>query len=383
VITDGMIESRSKNTNVVNYEIREQIKFLVGQLENAAINVNMYQLRVSLDLNSGVETEYGTFLYSYAAQIPVVWPRDKDWPIYYSVALPKSGDTEGKEKFFARYSSECTESIKSTTSKNFYFKINLETNGCKLSGPEVDKNIVFKTDLTLIERYKELSLVYPNYSEIWKDKEIGVSAIFESDFSPEGEKDKGFKLMKEVFDWTVSTYGEPKKISIDRKPSESLLPNQRHIVAVFQLPNGRRLNLQLLLIDSLNDLQVKYEKIYRSFTKTSDVISYSGQHPIGTTTRYLAKLGEYEIKKYQVFQINGQDNFAYFDYSLQVAHKSVSSEESSTKYFDLISTSHPRYERANSFTTTSLISAFMGSQSSYLEIVRQMQRVANVSVAAE
>ncbi len=382
-IPNGVLYSKSNNPSTWKFEIRQQLQYLVGQFNGDRAVTDMNQLKISVDEATVQRVKSGILRISYAARFPVTWARGKRWPIRYEAVLPKSGDPVGRRYFYQAYGAKCIDASLKPSFKEFYYRFRANIDSCPVHVDGIDKNIAVNTIVNFRKAYRNTKTKHPEYAKIWEDRKLLVTSVFETSKGRATHHDPGVRTMRETYEWLVQSYGVPKDINIEIDEDETLTPSHNDVRMKFDIEGKGVLDVQLLLTGSLADMSPEMEENYNRSVYVSDLVTINGKGSIGANLRALSEIGRYKNKQYQLFQVSGNDNFAYTDNSLQISHARGTPDASSSRYFDLITNARPDYFHANSLSSTVLIHSLVNTKHSFHQIQKSLRGGFDIMVTAE
>jgi hypothetical protein len=372
VIDRGKIFSTTDADAVISAQIKEQLMYTIGQLNGRGGGVDMHKLETMI-LEKAERAE-GGFDVTYAAKLLIAWPREAAAPENYEFVLPARGDYQGQSDFFAAYGADedlgqkCLAWGAHGVNGIFWYYYRPEKSGCPLKDPTLDdRTVVVRTVAHLSVSGQNTENKAPEYSKVWEDNKLIVTAIFGKNEEGEtSDNDAGIAAFRQLYTDLIGTYGTP--------TSSSLLPGQNpdavNIDVRLEFATDRgALEVHLYLVDGIRSVDAEFRAKYNERTKTSDFISYSGHSGLGANIRALARMGSFQKDKYQVFLINGCDTFAYVDGALTKAHHNVNPDFAATKFVDIITNAMPSYFHSNSRSNMQLIDGLLKQESTYRVIL--------------
>ena len=88
-----------------------------------------------------------------------------------------------------------------------------------------------------------------------------------------------------------------------------------------QLQDGKKVNVYVFMIRSVDAADDDFWTRYASLTPTADYIVYNGHSGLGRNVRRLAREGAWQTGQYAIVFMNGCDTYAYIDAALAEARE--------------------------------------------------------------
>ena len=163
-------------------------------------------------------------------------------------------------------------------------------------------------------------------------------------------------------------------------------PETTDITFEGSLPDGKKIKVTALLVDSITNVWPGFEKRYESLTLTADVIAYNGHSGLGQNVRALGQMGKWAAKKYQIFFMNGCDSFAYVDGTLAQQRALLNPDDpTGTKYMEFVTNAMPSFFQSMPNASTALVRGLLGyaAPKTYDQIFKEIDRSEVVLVTGE
>jgi hypothetical protein len=383
-ISAGVIMSSASDKASWEYEVKQQLWYVVGQLNGeygGAADMNTLVISVDETL---VEKVGDLYKVPYAAKMLAAWPREKAMPETYNVILPRGGDSASLEAFFTKYDHKCVESgAHDYDSSIFWYYYRPLQSGCPLAAG-VDAAFAVSLPMQMAPSTKNTEGKSPEYTKVWEDKQLVVTAIFgQAEDGEATEWDAGVSAINGTYRKLVQTYGTPKSSSVTLAANERLAPKNKEIELAWDLPDGKELKVWLSLVEGIRLVGPEFNAKYNAWTKTSDFVAYSGHSGLGANIRALARKGEFVQGQYQLFLVNGCDTFAYVDGALRDAHGAANPGSGKDKYFDIITNAMPSYFHMNPTSVMTVVDAMVGQKETYRELLSHFDEAQRAVVTGE
>jgi hypothetical protein len=381
-IEQGSILTDAQTESEIEEEIRDQLKFTVGQLngeEGGSPDLARLEVKILANL-SATDKDYREILYS--ARLFLAWPKELTLPYQYDFVLPAGATPLLLSKFHLAYGNDvfkgkkCLDTHASQVSPGiFWYYYRPLKMSCPLSflnerPPELVKTIKAKLSYSDEQSFNKK----PEYKKIWEDNRLIVVNIFgkATEFA-QNSSDSGIKAYNEMVNMVLDTWGLPISSNIDLSNHELFISqsNENYIELHYQLDSGQILEIYLLLVDSLISPGKIFLNQYAKLSGIADFVSYSGHADLGGNIKRLASYAHFLPQQYQIYLINGCDTFAYVDEALFKAHQKVNPGEAKTKYLDLITNAMPSFFHMNASTNMSVIKSLLGRKDTYSDLLSQ------------
>lgn len=371
VISDGVVISSSNNEQVIKREIRDQLYYTMGQLN--AYNSVADLSRSTISLNEVNPLPGGLFEAHFAAKLFVSWPRQSAVPQPLILIMPAQMDLVSD---FMTANVNCRDEFSHEAEVgNFWYYFRPEASGCPLRAGGVqgeDSLMVRRFGMTMTVSAENTSGKFPEYSKVWEDGQLVVTAMFGKEEAGAMEpSDAGISSFNAMYLGLRQAFGTPVSQSVNLPQGGVPGPRFDDVEMVFNTQRGP-LKVAIMLLEGVRNMTPAQTQHYNLRTKDSDFVSYSGHSGLGANIRALARMGSFTANQYQIFFVNGCDTFAYVDNSLRDAHAAANPGFAGSKFFDIITNSMPSYFHLNSRGNISIISSLIGQQLTYRQILRQI-----------
>lgn len=364
VIKTGVVFSKSSNEWLVDSEIRNQLQFVVGQLNGLYGGADLSRTQITVKSKTAVGDLWKI---EYEAQLLVAWPVERQVG-NYKLYLPKQGNYEYLSDMLGSYgeSSGCLDySAYDVGVGSFWYYYRPEKRGCAIGSG--DHSHVIPTEISLTFSGENTDGKSPEYDKVWEDGKLVVTSIFGKNEIDGQNWDAGTRAYSQFFGDLLSTYGLPYESTYKDFNHRPTVDTPK-ISMKFGTAHGT-LEVHMFLVGSIQSASSDFYETYNELTKISDFVSYSGHSGLGANIRALAGMGEFAAGQYQIFLVNGCDTFAYVDDSLAAAHARVNPGSKGSKYLDIMVNAMPSYFHMNSRSNMAVITALANKKKSYFEIL--------------
>jgi hypothetical protein len=370
-ISDGVVISRSSAQWQIKSDINDQLYYTMGQL-NAWNGVSDLS-RTTLSILSTTMLSEGLYEVHYSATLFVSWPRQTAVPAEFDLVMPAQMH---KISQFVATSASCREDFShEAISGNFWYYFRPEAPGCKLRQggiPGEDKMIVRRFPMTMTISPENTTDKYPEYSKVWEDGKLVVTAMFGKETSGATDSsDAGISAYNDMYRRLRATFGPPTSQSVVVAPNQSPGATHDDIEMEFRTAHGP-LKVSIMLLEGLREMTSEQMANYGRRTIDSDLVIYSGHSGLGANIRALGSMGNFQANQYQIFFVNGCDTFGYVGDALGEAHAAVNPGAKKSKYLDIITNSMPSYFHLNARGSITVMSALAGQQLTYRQILQQI-----------
>lgn len=391
VIPNGKLLTKSNQPWVIKNEIKEQLMYSIGQLNGLdGGSPDMNRLEVEIK-NTGIHTS-GLNEVSYSAKLFIAWPLEQNVPSSYILKVPAQGSWLGLNNFFKAFGSDEHSSKKclaweahDVTYNMFWYYYRPQKSLCPLKYMNsVDPLVATTIEIYLAKSEKNTTGKYPEYTKIWEDGKLVVTAIFGmADEDNISEWDAGVSAYKSTVNSILRRFGVPasSNVSLLNNTFSNAL-NNKEVQLRFSTPKGQ-VDIVLYLVKGIRSTSTEFRSVYNERTKISDFVSYSGHSGLGANIRALANMGEFEANQYQLFLINGCDTFSYVDDALRNAHQAVNQAYGKDKFVDVITNAMPSYFHMNNRSNMAIIDALYNSKKTYREILSGFDQSQRAVVTGE
>ncbi len=314
--------------------IVSQLAYVEGLLTTAeGGNGNVGQVR----LDDIVETPSGDGkkTITYAATLPVAWPKDSGNPVPETYDLPLPKDLTDLDTFNEKYDGKCGNAEYGTS--NFWHDWNPKAGGCRIDNADVTRS-----KATVRPSANETTGKYPEYDLMWKDNELDVVAVFGLiDSTSYSDSDSG---VAEYTRFIQGTRNNVRGAVAENDPSDSILRDTTITGKVMVGGQERPIKVDVLLVSELASVGRDFDERYDPLSEKADVIMYDGHAGLGRNINALARKGKVTAGKYQLVLLNGCQTFAYIDTTIndrRIEANGAASDPKGTKFLDLIGNALP------------------------------------------
>jgi hypothetical protein len=231
-----------------------------------------------------------------------------------------------------------------------------QKSGCQITDAEIVKVRATATRSTLNTTGK-----YPEYQKIWEDDRLEVISIFGKYENTGGASDSGVSAFNSFVRTMKTDLGRLEGFTTTpANVADRPGPDTKDVSFEATLPDGKKVKVTALLVDSITSVWTGFKERYESLTPTADLIAYNGHAGLGQNVRALARMGRWNPGKYQVFFMNGCDTFAYVDGSLAQTRATINPDDpTGTKYMEFVTNALPSYFHSMAGASAALVKGFM------------------------
>jgi hypothetical protein len=322
IIPEGKMLSHLSETQSLQREIRNQLRFLIGNLNSRDAGPN-FTLSLKIEVLNVFKREDFNEV-TFKANLLVGWPKNETAPQELFAWVPQRGDQEGIQQFYTKYKAKCGghEEIES-----FFFYYNPFISGCDVQTQGAEGVSAIK--LQLKPRPMQSDEKFPEYQKIWEDGRLTATTVFGNTISEDS------LMGEDLFTQLKTKHGDPVSYALDKNEKF------QNIKAEFKVANGV---LDINIIDILDGNAESegddpaFVKVYNERSSISDYVSYNGHSGLGDNVKAISKLGNFVAKKYQIFNFHGCDTFSYIHPALFDNHAKANPGTPASKYLDVVST---------------------------------------------
>lgn len=378
---DGVIESlqlitATHDETKLRDEITDQLLYLTGTMIEVKGGADVGHAEIKILSREPYRGSRRVRRVRYSAKLLVGWARGTAVPAGFRLAFPPRLDTFGKRRYYNTFRNTCSYDPSdpdiSLESFYYYYRPNVAT--CNLHKTQFSENEVSYATMALKKSALQSVNKYPEYGKIWQDGVFAATMIFGTDKpGATSHQDKGINQYNQMYLWLRRNFGTPTYMNVWLQPNS--LPGSRYpdVEMHWQLSDGRKLDLNILLIkkETLQEADAKFQTRYNERTRHSDFVSYNGHSGFGANIRALAAMGTFLTGQYQLYLINGCATFMYVDDALRKAHQDVNPGSKPYEFFDVI-TNADLAPFATLHTENALvIKAVVEQHATYREILAQ------------
>ena len=376
--------SQTDNVQVISDEIKQQLKYAIGQLNGiyggVAQKVDDIAIIAVNPLREGFQVEY-------SATLTLSWPREKRLPRVYNLILPEGGSFDYRQDFFDQYGPKgpngkaCVDSHATSVGASYFWYYYRPLNrGCPLAARRLPIGVEsVPAQLSLSDT--NTSGKSPEYGKIWEDGQLVVTAVFgKATHGSQSDSDAGVTSYRQFYDQLRGTFGVPLSTSLPVGVRPGI--NRPSFHATFSTPHGV-LDVDATLIESPREVDIEFIQKFEQRTLLSDFVSYSGHSGLGKNIRAFTQMGKFRQDQYQVYLINGCDSYSYVDKTLLDSHAQVNPGFLPSKHLEIVTNAMPSYFHSNSRSNMELIKGFVGKTKTYREILFGFDRAQRAAVVGE
>ena len=338
-----------------NQTIQDQLMFTVGHLNGSNAVGRIDRAVISNITKSSVGTKTQI---KYTAKLPVAWRKSNPVPNTYDFILPLDISSAGQTAFTEKYKHSCIDAgAHDVDAGSMFYYYRPKTSGCTPAAADVNK-----VTATVSPSPLQTTGKFPEYNKIWEDGALNVVAIFGKYEDGATSGDAGISGYNE-FIAAMKTELAPRGLTT----VPATIPTNPGVATPdvefnATLPDGKKIHVVALLTDNVNTglSQPAFRARYEALSTRADYIVYNGHAGLGSNIRALASAGKWVKGQYVVVYMNGCDTFAYIDDSLNRAHKTVNSDDTTGfKYIDIVNNAMPAFFASMSGATMSLFRGFL------------------------
>ncbi len=318
--------------------IHNQLLYTIGQLngDNAVGRLDAVDLSdVSTTALGG-----GRHQISYHALLSVGWTRGGNVPDTYNLELPHDMTEAGLRAFLGRYGNVCldTWSAHDVSIYNYWYYYRPQAPGCAM---QTDDTVFAPAEVTVSPHLS--TNTYPELHQIWADNTLRAIILFGKDVPGSTS----------ISDFGIAQYGRMNYLLRLWGLNTRLSPTPDDILASPGVenpevtwrgayPDGREVEITVMLIDSPRHVNPAFESRYRELSSTADVIVYNGHAALGENVRALSRKGDFQPGQYTIVSMMGCDTYAYVDgYMAEERARLNPDDPNGTKYLDMITNLTP------------------------------------------
>ena len=334
--------------------IQDQLLYTIGHL-NGNKAVGRLDALTLTDIKSSQEG--GKTRVTYHAKMPVAWGSKTNLPTSYALTLPRDVSYTGTEAFTAKYKGTCAEyGAHDVDSGSMWYYFRPAQSRCKLEEADVVKLAATVTVSSVNTTGK-----YAEYHKVWEDGQLKVVAVF-------GKYEDGATTSADA---GVAAYNEfvgairNKLSQYGPATTPETVPAQPGVSApdiefVAQLPEGRSIQVNALLVDNVANAGTAFYDRYEGLSTRADLIAYNGHAGLGQNVRALAKKGKWVAEQYLILFMNGCDTYAYVDGSLAQTRAAFNPDDpTGTKYMEIVTNAMPAYFASDSEASMAIVNGLL------------------------
>jgi hypothetical protein len=336
---DGEVESTSAFNPSATIEA--QLLYTIGNLNGDRSVGRIDRLELS-----DIQTQSlggGRTLIRYHASLPVAWGRKNAVPSSYTLQLPRDMSSAGRQAFSDKYKTTCVDFSQAGSNVgpgNMWYYYRPEAFGC-----QIDTDDLVLAEAVTSPSPSATTGKFPEYHRVWEDDVLQVVAVF-------GKNEEG---ATSNFDAGVAAYNtfvravETELSGFEVTTTPVALPsspgvNTPDIEFQATLPDGRRVQVNALLVDNVRTAGPVFDARYEALSTHADLIAYNGHAGLGANIRALASKGQWVQGQYKVVFMNGCDTFAYVDSALFDSSAALNPDDvDGTKYVDIVTNAMPAF----------------------------------------
>ena len=326
--------------------ITRQLFYVVGPL-TTHLQANAQVGRVVLSEVSE-RIDNGKKHISYAARLPVGWPKASTLPASQDLVLPR--DLTAIDAFNAKYDGKCGVREEGVELDSLWYNFDPAAATCQLDEADVVRVTAKIEHDAAVTRGK-----YPQYDLVWSDGALDIVSVFNStDGSGRREQYQQY-----IADAKRALVGGA---SADNAHGPSLLNDITITGKVRVQGQDRPVTITAIELGQLFEAGPDFEQRYGPLSEKADLVTYVGHSVLGKNTRALSQMSRAKAGKYQLFVFNSCDSFAYADTTLTDRHAAANgpSDPKGTKFLDVMTNVLPSYVDNESTSLLVVVNALIG-----------------------
>lgn len=325
--------------------IVRQLFYVVGPL-TTRLKANAQVGRVTLtDVTERLEN--GKKHVTYAARLPVAWPKSSRIPATQELVLPR--DLTAIDAFNAKYDAKCGVREEGVALDSFWYSFDPTSATCRLDDADV-----LRVSAKIARDPDVAKSQYPQYDLVWADGALDIVSVFNStDGSGRREQYQQFvDAAKAALTGGAIT---------DNRPSPSLLRDITISGKTRVQGQDRLVTITAIELGQLFEAGPDFEKRYGPLSENADLVTYVGHSVLGKNTRALSQMSRAKAGKYQLFVFNSCDSFAYADTTLTERHAAANgpSDPKGTRFLDVMTNVLPSYVANESTSLLVVVKAIL------------------------
>jgi hypothetical protein len=313
---------------------------------------------------------------AFTASLPVIWPKGKDAPKAYDLALP--ADTTKLDAFNAKYDGKC--GTNEYGRETFWHDWNPKAAGCA-----IDEADVHRSKATVRPHPNTTEGKYPEYDQVWADDELDVVAVF-GIISSNTDGDEGARERESVIASFQRTLTNAKRV--DNTPGASSIKDSTLTGTILVDGKSRKVKLDAILVNELASTGGDFDERFGAATEGADLLVYSGHSGLGKNINAFAQKARAKKGHYQLAYLNGCQTFAYLGTAMHDKRRDLNgaaADPNGTKFLDVVANALPAYGD-NGRTIVDLYDAMTGYKQhpkSYNDILTDFSSIHLVAVFGE
>lgn len=380
-IKDGLLETNLNDADSIKAQIKEQLKFSIGQLAGIGATPNLNNIDIHLGHTGVREIHYST-------SFPVAWTLEKDLIGDYTLILPRAVGSLAAANFYRKYGDEnCLlqeEDAPLIGILTFWYYYRPEKPNCALNKPAAASDVA-RVALSFQKKELPAAKKSPRYQKIWEDGRLVFTGIFGQDNHhwletvwkiikrTKSGKDSGMAAYNDFYESALDEFGSPVESNIDRNSTgDQDFPASKYtdIHLKFSFADNRSLELNMLLVKNLADIDNATIAKYNRLSADSDLVSYNGHSGLGANIKKFSEIGQFLPGKYQIYFLNACSTFAYEDGTIQKRFDAVNqSSGPNRERVDILSNGQMVGFSFLSYSNIVLLKALLAEKSTYEDIL--------------
>ena len=385
-IDNGVIITSSSYDSTIRDQILTQLRYSVGFLNGyQSVGDISKTLTKSIVIKNKEQLPNGDWKVTYSANMIVSWARGNSTPSELQLILPESTDYNHgmPQKFYDKYAvPECLASDAHDLGLfNFWYYIRPEQRRCALGRGNSPAELSIRFPIHLKVSAINTTGKSPEYTKIWEDGRLVVTAAFSTNVPGSGPIDIGVREYGSFYNRMVSNYGQP-TLGSETIPAGGPGLEQPIVHLEFQSNRGP-VEVHMFLVDGLSGNGSSFDREFGAATLTSDLILYNGHANLGGNVHALARIIQIKKGQYHLIMLNNCDTFAYIDDEFAQRHKAANPDAPDYKFVDIISNSMPSLFSYNAESATTVVRAATSASQTYRQILSGFNHFQHPSVIGE
>lgn len=271
---------------------------------------------------------------TYQAALAVVWPKNRERPSSYQLALPK--DVTALDAFNAKYDGTCGRN--EYGQETFWHDFHPAASVCRL-----DPADVIRAQATVALHPQTTEGKYPEYDQIWADDALDMVAVF-GIIGSNTPSDEGAVTREKLLNEVKGSLTDAERVDAPAAPG--VIADSTVTGTIVIDGRARRVSLTAFLVQEAASAGSAFERRYSEVSAKADYIVYEGHSGLGKNINALARNTGATAGKYQLMYLYGCQTLAYLEPTMhekRIALNGASRDPDGTKYLDVVATALPAY----------------------------------------
>jgi hypothetical protein len=317
-LSDRRLLTSSQSSATIETEIRNQLRYLVGQTFGNGSPALEHSLQIQLRGSRLLAN--GRREVRYAAKFLVAWEKASP-PTQLSAVFPSGGDSSSLSRFDNAYKGKCGD----PDSPLWYGLWFTQSGSCPLSSPTAPRYAV-RLSLSLSLSASNSQGKSPEYEKIWEDGKLVVTFVAGNQDSRRGTQGEDLVVRLKQFLGEPGTY---------QKTSHGAYVTH---VAEYDSEYGKvRVQAIDVVRGNLQQMDSGFRSLVAQYSKDSDLVSYNGHSGLGANIRAFTAMTRFTPGRYYLYWINACKPFAHLDSALFEGARQANPGAAASKYLDVMS----------------------------------------------